>query len=123
MALRRYPGRLPSLATRESALAYLRRRLRGVQGVYQGQISRGRLDEERRHLDIVREGFGWGCLSPRELHRIKLVERGEKRPWCVDLDDLYDDELMEIFDFFYDCWYTQSVVLIFGQIFAQLEVS
>ena len=123
MALRRYPGRLPSLARRESALAYLRRQLRGVQGVYQGQRSRGRLDEERRHLDIIREGLGWGCLSPRELHRIKLVDRGEKRPWCVDLGDLYDDELMEIFDFLYDCWYIQSVVLIFGQIFAQLEVS
>ena len=46
---------------------------------------------ERQFLAIIREGFGMGCLSPRKLRRIKIVDRGEKRPWCVELVELYGD--------------------------------
>ena len=81
------------------------------------------MGEERCNLAIVCEGFGWGCLSPRELLSIKLVDPVFKRPWCVEIGDLCGYKPVGIFDFFGDGRYIQSFVLIFGENFARLKVS
>ena len=63
---------------------------------------RGWLGEERWRLSIVQEVFGWGYLFPCKLYRTELVEWGEKRPWCVEIVNLFVDNLVDIFEFFND---------------------
>ena len=57
---------------------------------------------ERQHIGIFQEGFGWGCFSPRNLCRVDVVDRGEDTPWLVELNKLFDDDILEVSDFFND---------------------
>ena len=48
------------------------------------------------------EGFGQGCFSPHELCWIRLMDRGEKRPWQVDIGKFCDEDIVDISNFFDD---------------------
>ena len=50
------------------------------------------------------------------------MDRGLKRPWCVEIGELCDYNPVDIFDFFGDGGYIQSFVLIGGG-GAQLKIS
>ena len=103
-AVRKSPGRFPLVARQAVAFLYLHRHVRGDYGASRastgGEDLEGGWVRSSSILPFSEESFSQGCLSPSKLHRINLVDQGEKRLWCVELVNICGDDLVEIFDFF-----------------------